>query len=102
MSSSSSKTPPKSTAVAPSSQPQVSGSVWTKLLLTTVAMVFGPVGSYFLSRDYLFSGDTFYSALVAIAVANAILISFVVVAALEDTGPAEVEKKSKASTKKDK
>ncbi|KAJ1653881.1 vacuolar ATPase assembly integral membrane protein vma21 [Dispira simplex] len=95
------KTPPTSSAAVPPSQPQVSGSVWAKLLLTTVAMILGPIGSYFLARDYLFNGSTFYSALVAIAVANAVLISFVVLAALEDTGPVEVEKKSKASTKKD-
>ncbi|KAJ1981026.1 vacuolar ATPase assembly integral membrane protein vma21 [Dimargaris verticillata] len=58
--------------------------VLVKLALGTVAVLFGPIGSYFLAREYVFAGDTFYSGLVAACVANVVMVLFVVAAVFED------------------
>ncbi|KAJ1976091.1 vacuolar ATPase assembly integral membrane protein vma21 [Dimargaris xerosporica] len=58
--------------------------VLVKLALGTVAVLFGPIGSYFLAREYIFAGDTFYSGLVAACVANVVMVLFVVAAVFED------------------
>ncbi|BGP55429.1 hypothetical protein JCM8202_003757 [Rhodotorula sphaerocarpa] len=61
-------------------------SVATKLALFTVAMVLFPIGTYYLSRDYLFAPTTSltYPAISAVTVANLVLVGFIYVAFRED------------------
>ncbi|GAA5907609.1 Vma21p [Sporobolomyces salmoneus] len=59
--------------------------VW-KLSLFTLLMIVGPIGTYFLSLNHYFHDPT-PSAISAAFVANLVLVGFVVVAILEDSGP---------------
>lgn len=100
--------------------------VMNKLLVFTVAMVVLPIGTYFLSRDYVYSralslspslaecqvsGLTRYSptctagtsltypALSAVVVANGVLGAFIYVAFREDAQDAEREKRARIVSK---
>ncbi|GJN89328.1 hypothetical protein Rhopal_002308-T1 [Rhodotorula paludigena] len=75
--------------------------VMNKLLLFTVAMVTLPIGTYFLSRDYVYSPGTSltYPALSAVVVANGVLGAFIYVAFREDAQDAEREKRARIVSK---
>ncbi|GAA6056809.1 hypothetical protein JCM3770_002815 [Rhodotorula araucariae] len=75
--------------------------VMYKLAVFTLAMITLPIGTYFLTRDYLFSPSTSltYPAISAVTVANGVLIAFVYVAFREDAADAEREKLAKQREK---
>ncbi|KAG0133252.1 hypothetical protein HOY82DRAFT_556649 [Tuber indicum] len=74
--------------------PAVPGSVIAKLLLFTLAMVVAPLGSYFLTVNTVFSGNTTFAGATAAVVANVVLITYVLVAMAEDTKEQGEAKKS--------
>ncbi|GAA5861658.1 hypothetical protein JCM3774_002660 [Rhodotorula dairenensis] len=70
---------------SPEGHADLSGVV-AKLAIFTVAMVLLPIGTYFLTRDYLFAPTTTltYPAICAVTVANLVLVGFIWVAFRED------------------
>ncbi|KAL1303706.1 hypothetical protein AAFC00_007058 [Neodothiora populina] len=78
--------------------PAVPKEVIIKLLLFTFAMIVCPIGSYFLTVNNLYSGNSTYAGATAAAVANVVLIGYVVVAFWEDQADrVEAEKEAKKS-----
>ncbi|EMF10601.1 vacuolar ATPase assembly integral membrane protein VMA21 [Sphaerulina musiva SO2202] len=79
--------------------PAVPASVIYKLLGFTFAMITFPIGSYFLSVNLLFGGNSTYAGGLAALVANVVLIGYVVVAFNDDKSEREAaieeEKKSR-------
>ncbi|GAA5851304.1 hypothetical protein JCM8547_004202 [Rhodosporidiobolus lusitaniae] len=73
--------------------------VLAKLGAFTLAMVLLPIGTYYASRDFVFSGDTTFSAIAAVTVANIILVGFIYIAFREDQLDYEKEKKEKLKEK---
>ncbi|BGP31999.1 vacuolar ATPase assembly integral membrane protein vma21 [Rhodotorula toruloides] len=71
-------------------------SVVTKLAIFTLAMVLLPIGTYYLTRDFLFGPHNLtYPAIAAVTVANLILVGFVYVAFREDQAEQDREKEAK-------
>ncbi|KKA30159.1 hypothetical protein TD95_005470 [Thielaviopsis punctulata] len=64
--------------------PAVPKEVIMKLLGFTLAMVVCPIGSYFLTVDYVFKGNSSYAGGLAAIIANVVLIAYVIVAMRED------------------
>ncbi|KAK5663343.1 hypothetical protein OQA88_3771 [Cercophora sp. LCS_1] len=77
--------------------PAVPASVILKLLAFTLAMIVVPIGSYFVTVDNLFQGNSTYAGGLAAIMANAVLIGYIVVAMMEDQG----EQEGLKDTKKD-
>ncbi|RMZ90787.1 hypothetical protein DV736_g1994, partial [Chaetothyriales sp. CBS 134916] len=75
--------------------PAVPVSVILKLLGFTLAMVVVPLGSFFFTRQYIFSGSSIYSGGFAALMANVVLIAYVVVAVLEDQGEQKAQERKK-------
>ncbi|KAF4631528.1 hypothetical protein G7Y89_g6610 [Cudoniella acicularis] len=79
--------------------PAVPAHVIFKLLGFTLAMVVGPIGSYFLTLNTIFGGNSTYAGALAAIMANVVLIGYVIVAFNEDQTEAieaaEKEKKGK-------
>jgi len=79
--------------------PAVPAHVIYKLLGFTFAMVVGPIGSYFLTVDMVFRGNSTYAGALAAIMANVVLIGYILVAFNEDQSEAleavEKEKESK-------
>ncbi|KAK6505441.1 vacuolar ATPase assembly integral membrane protein vma21 [Arthrobotrys musiformis] len=73
--------------------PSIPKEVLIKLFSFTVAMLFGPIGCYYISTNYLFPGSTVLGASIAAVVANVVLVLFILVAMKEDDG--EETKKDK-------
>ncbi|KAF3938431.1 hypothetical protein ABW19_dt0202012 [Dactylella cylindrospora] len=76
-----------------------------KLFGFTVAMLFGPLGCYYITVNYLFPGSTVLGASIAAVVANIVLVGFVFVAMKEDDEDKDKDKekeKEKEEKKKDK
>lgn len=71
---------------------QVESSVMVKLALFTVAMFALPILTYYQTVDRIFEGNATYAAGSAAFVANAVLVGYIIVAALEDTEPEEKTK----------
>ncbi|KAM7207646.1 hypothetical protein V8F20_001913 [Naviculisporaceae sp. PSN 640] len=73
--------------------PAVPTSVIMKLLAFTLAMIVVPIGSYFLTVDNLFKGNSTYAGALAAIMANMVLIGYIIVAMAEDQsdtlGPAK-------------
>ncbi|CZR50818.1 related to Vacuolar ATPase assembly integral membrane protein VMA21 [Phialocephala subalpina] len=81
--------------------PAVPAHVIYKLLGFTLAMVVGPIGSYFLTLNLLFRGNSTYAGAFAAIMANVVLIGYVVVAFQEDqTDQMEAKEKEKREGKK--
>ncbi|KAH8885048.1 hypothetical protein GQ53DRAFT_845651 [Thozetella sp. PMI_491] len=78
--------------------PAVPTSVIVKLLAFTVAMILGPIGSYYLTLDTIFGGNSTYAGAFAAILANVILIAYVIVAMQEDQSE---QAAGKAEGKKD-
>ncbi|PNS13957.1 hypothetical protein CAC42_1448 [Sphaceloma murrayae] len=80
-------------------KPAVPTPVILKLLFFSFAMVTFPIGSYFLSRDLLFRGNSTYAGALAAVIANVVLIGYVVVAFQDDMSERaeEAEKENKKS-----
>ncbi|PFH61892.1 hypothetical protein XA68_15908 [Ophiocordyceps unilateralis] len=64
--------------------PAVPKHVIVKLLAFTFAMIVLPIGSYFLSVDTVFKGNSSYAGGFAALLANVVLIAYVIVAMNED------------------
>ncbi|PQE20848.1 vacuolar atpase assembly integral membrane vma21 protein [Rutstroemia sp. NJR-2017a WRK4] len=77
--------------------PAVPAHVIYKLLGFTFAMIVVPIGSYFVTLDTLFKGNSTYAGALAAVMANVVLIGYVVVAMNEDQSEAieAAEKDSK-------
>ncbi|KAF2221265.1 hypothetical protein BDZ85DRAFT_265102 [Elsinoe ampelina] len=81
-------------------KPAVPPSVIIKLLGFTFAMVTFPISAYFLTRDFLFSGNSTFAGATAAVVANVVLIAYVVVAFKDDASErAEEEEKEKKKSR---
>ncbi|KAF3905535.1 hypothetical protein AA313_de0203322 [Arthrobotrys entomopaga] len=63
--------------------PAIPNDVLIKLFGFTIAMLLGPIGSYYLSTNYFFPGSTVLSASIAAVMANVVLFAFVIVAMRE-------------------
>ncbi|KAK4333705.1 Vacuolar ATPase assembly integral membrane protein VMA21 [Rhodotorula toruloides] len=75
---------------------EVYRSVVTKLAIFTLAMVLLPIGTYYLTRDFLFGPQNLtYPAIAAVTVANLILVGFVYVAFREDQVEQDREREEK-------
>ncbi|KAJ3181293.1 vacuolar ATPase assembly integral membrane protein vma21 [Irineochytrium annulatum] len=75
---------------------RVDRSVVLKLAFFSILMFTLPIGTYLYTQQYVFDGNSTYSAIVAAVVANIVLIAYIVVAFLEDNGDDdEVDGKSK-------
>ncbi|KAI8577887.1 hypothetical protein K450DRAFT_282200 [Umbelopsis ramanniana AG] len=70
----------------------VETSVMIKLALFTTAMFSLPILTYFQTVDRIFDGNASYAAGSAAVVANIVLFSYIIVAALEDPIPEEKPK----------
>ncbi|KAF2234526.1 VMA21-like domain-containing protein [Viridothelium virens] len=64
--------------------PAVPTSVIVKLLGFTFAMISLPIGTYFLSVNTIFGGNSTFAGASAAVIANVVLIAYVVVAMRED------------------
>ncbi|GAB7334207.1 hypothetical protein MBLNU13_g06263t2 [Cladosporium sp. NU13] len=61
------------------------------LLAFTFAMITFPIGSYFLSVNTIFGGNSTYAGATAAIVANIVLLSYVVVAFNDDKSEREAD-----------
>jgi len=64
--------------------PAVPAHVIYKLLGFTLAMVVGPIGSYFLTLNIIFGGNSTYAGATAAIMANVVLVGYIIVAMKED------------------
>ncbi|EMD40626.1 hypothetical protein CERSUDRAFT_148835 [Gelatoporia subvermispora B] len=65
-------------------QAAAQGNALIKLLVFSLALAIVPISSYFLSRDYVWGGNTTWAAFTAAGSAQLILVAFIVVSVLED------------------
>ncbi|KAK1769998.1 vacuolar ATPase assembly integral membrane protein vma-21 [Phialemonium atrogriseum] len=75
--------------------PAVPTEVIVKLLAFTFAMIVVPIGSYFVTVDTIFQGNSTYAGALAAIMANVVLIAYVVVAMKEDQSEQQEEEKKK-------
>jgi len=76
--------------------PAVPPAVIYKLLAFTLAMVAAPIGTYFLTLNTIFRGNSTLAGATAALIANVVLIAYVIVAMKEDaTERIEAEEKAK-------
>jgi len=68
--------------------PAVPLHVIVKLLAFTLAMVVAPIGTYFLTLNTVFSGNSTFAGASAAIMANVVLVAYVVVAMREDQSEA--------------
>ncbi|KAI0117105.1 VMA21-like domain-containing protein [Daldinia grandis] len=64
--------------------PAVPIDVIIKLLAFTFAMVVVPIGSYFITVNTIFKGNSTYAGALAAIMANVVLVGYVIVAMNED------------------
>ncbi|KAK4042534.1 VMA21-like domain-containing protein [Parachaetomium inaequale] len=64
--------------------PAVPTSVIMKLLAFTLGMIVIPIGSYFVTVDTVFKGNSTYAGALAAIMANVVLIGYIFVAMAED------------------
>ncbi|SLM40061.1 vacuolar atpase assembly integral membrane protein vma21 [Lasallia pustulata] len=64
--------------------PAVPAAVIYKLLGFTAAMVAGPIGTYFLTLNWVFRGNSTFAGATAAIMANVVLVAYVIVAMKED------------------
>ncbi|PHH54294.1 Vacuolar ATPase assembly integral membrane protein VMA21 [Ceratocystis fimbriata CBS 114723] len=73
--------------------PAVPKQVIMKLMGFTLAMIICPIGSYFLTVNSVFKGNSSYAGGLAAIIANFVLIAYVIVAMREDQSEQHSEKK---------
>ncbi|GAB1310358.1 vacuolar ATPase assembly integral membrane protein vma21 [Madurella fahalii] len=78
--------------------PAVPMPVIMKLLAFTFAMIVVPIGSYFLTVDALFNGNSTYAGALAAIMANVVLIGYIFVAMAEDQSDQHQQGGGAAST----
>ncbi|TEB30165.1 hypothetical protein FA13DRAFT_1814818 [Coprinellus micaceus] len=72
--------------------------VLAKLIAFSLALGALPLSSYYVSKQYLWPGNDIYAAVLAVVAANIVLVSYIIVAALEErkatpaTKPEETKK----------
>ncbi|KAI0832531.1 hypothetical protein BC628DRAFT_1414821 [Trametes gibbosa] len=76
-----------------------SGGVLVKLIIFALSLGIVPLSSYFLSRDYLWDGNTIYAAITAIVAANTVLVLYIVEAMREESRLRTREKQEAESKK---
>ncbi|KAF1999503.1 vacuolar ATPase assembly integral membrane protein VMA21 [Amniculicola lignicola CBS 123094] len=78
--------------------PAVPSAVIWKLLSFTFAMITLPIGTYFFTVNLVFGGNSTFAGGTAAAMANVVLIAYVIVAMKEDQSDRleEEEKRKKA------
>ncbi|TAQ83688.1 hypothetical protein B7494_g7989 [Chlorociboria aeruginascens] len=77
--------------------PAVPAYVIYKLLGFTLAMIAGPIGTYFLTLNTIFRGNSTWAGATAAIVANVVLIGYIIVAFMEDqTEASEVAEKEES------
>ncbi|KAI1461756.1 VMA21-like domain-containing protein [Annulohypoxylon moriforme] len=81
-----------------STAPAVPMDVILKLLAFTLAMVVMPIGSYFLTVNTIFRGNSTYAGGLAAIMANVVLVGYVIVAMNEDQSD-QLEAKKKGNKK---
>ncbi|MDI1488421.1 MAG: vacuolar ATPase assembly integral membrane protein vma21 [Ramalina farinacea] len=64
--------------------PAVPTIVIVKLLGFTAAMIIGPIGTYFLTLNTIFKGNSTWAGATAAVMANVVLIAYVIVAFRDD------------------
>lgn len=74
----------KTTSDSSNIAPAVPSSVIFKLLGFTFAMVTMPIGTYFLTLNSLYRGNSTFAGATAAIMANVVLIAYVIVAMKED------------------
>ncbi|KAI1043707.1 hypothetical protein LB505_003699 [Fusarium chuoi] len=77
--------------------PAVPSQVIYKLLAFTFAMIVVPIGSYFLTVNTVFRGNSSLAGGLAAVLANVVLVGYIIVAMKEDQSD-----KQKPESKKDK
>ncbi|KAM5534307.1 hypothetical protein V8D89_012035 [Ganoderma adspersum] len=83
-------------------QAEQQGSVLMKLIIFALSLGIVPISSYFLSRDYLWNGNTITAAITAIVAANLVLVAYIVESLREEARLKTKEKgKQPAESKKD-
>ncbi|KAF4122596.1 VMA21-like domain [Geosmithia morbida] len=80
--------------------PAVPKDVIFKLLAFTMAMIFIPIGSYFLTVNTIFKGNASYAGGLAAILANVVLVGYIIVAMNEDQAELDKDRK-KDETKKE-
>ncbi|GAB7346629.1 hypothetical protein MBLNU459_g1766t1 [Dothideomycetes sp. NU459] len=79
--------------------PAVPKEVIIKLLLFTFAMIILPIGSYFVTLNTIYGGNSTFAGATAAVMANVVLLGYVVVAMKEDQSE-RLEAEEKERTKK--
>jgi hypothetical protein len=79
--------------------PAVPRDVIFKLLAFTLAMIIVPIGSYFLTVNTIFNGNSSYAGGLAALLANVVLVGYIIVAMTEDQG--DQQEGRKKENKKD-
>jgi hypothetical protein len=76
--------------------PAVPAHVIFKLLGFTFAMIVGPIGTYFLTLNTVFRGNSTFAGATAAIMANVVLVAYVIIAMREDqTEAIEAREKEK-------
>ncbi|KAI0693782.1 hypothetical protein BC835DRAFT_1352016 [Cytidiella melzeri] len=75
-----------------------------KLLVFSIALGVAPLGSYYLSLNYAWNGNATFAAITAVALANVVLVTFIIMSVIEEKHGAGVSAKAqqKPETKKTK
>ncbi|WPH01037.1 Hypothetical protein R9X50_00387100 [Acrodontium crateriforme] len=79
--------------------PAVPSSVIAKLLGFTLAMIVLPIGSYFATVNTLFGGNSTWAGALAAAMANVVLIGYVIVAFNDDKSEREADEAEKKKSR---
>ncbi|KAI0750910.1 hypothetical protein C8Q80DRAFT_1352011 [Daedaleopsis nitida] len=66
-------------------QAEQQGGILAKLIIFALALGIVPISSYFLSRDYLWAGNTMYAAITAIVSANVVLVAYIIESVREES-----------------
>ncbi|KAI8837821.1 hypothetical protein BC829DRAFT_404882 [Chytridium lagenaria] len=77
----------------PLKRPVFAKGLYLKLAFFSILMFTLPIASFFYTQEYIFKGNSTYSAIVAAIVANIVLIAYIIVAFLEDDEDDEKLKK---------
>lgn len=64
----------------------ITGSLLGKLTFFTLAMILGPISSYFLVER--FYGDSFYAVIMAVVVVHVVLVGYLIAAFSEEPADA--------------
>ncbi|KAG7097077.1 hypothetical protein E1B28_004463 [Marasmius oreades] len=66
-----------------------------KLIIFSVCLGVAPLTSYFVSLKYIWSGNSTFAAITAVAAANIVLVTYIVLSLLEDRSRPHKEPETK-------